>query len=81
MVISSATYDIIEAQLICRNWSISFNDIEFLIDLICLPLNKIDMILGMDWLSVNSVYISCKEKAIFIPTEETTSIYVIDKLI
>ncbi|CAI8598523.1 unnamed protein product [Vicia faba] len=35
----------------------------------------------MDWLSTNSVYIDCKEKAIFIPAEETTPIDDIGNLI
>ncbi|XP_058760196.1 uncharacterized protein LOC131633499 [Vicia villosa] len=72
MVISSATDDVVEAREICKECSITFNGRRFLIDLIFLPLKKIDVVLGMDWLSANSVYIDCKEKAIFIPAEETT---------
>lgn len=73
--------DIVEAQLLCRNCSISFNDQEFLIDIIFLPLKKIVMIIGMDWLSSNSVYIGFKENAIFIPTKGATPNDTIDKLI
>ncbi|XP_058784179.1 uncharacterized protein LOC131658949 [Vicia villosa] len=73
MAISSATDDTVEARLICKDCSVSFNGRDFLIDLICLPLKRPDVILGMDWLSLNSVYIGCKEKAIFIPAEETYS--------
>ncbi|XP_058784742.1 uncharacterized protein LOC131659586 [Vicia villosa] len=57
------------------------NCYRFVIDLICLPLKKIDVVLGMDWLSANSVYIGCKEKAIFIPTEETTPTDAIEHLL
>ncbi|XP_058741758.1 uncharacterized protein LOC131614149 [Vicia villosa] len=81
MVISSATDDTVKARLICKDCSVSFNGRDFPIDLICLPLKRLDVILGMDWLSLNSVYIGCKEKAIFIPTEETTSDDSITKLI
>ncbi|XP_058741617.1 uncharacterized protein LOC131614003 [Vicia villosa] len=73
MIISSTTDDVVEAQKICKDCSVTFNGQNFVIVLICLPLKKIDVVLGMDWLSANSVYISCKEKAIFIPAEETTS--------
>ncbi|XP_058741647.1 uncharacterized protein LOC131614034 [Vicia villosa] len=73
MIISSATDDVVEAREICKECSITFNGRRFVIDLVCLPLKKIDVVLGMDWLSANSVYIGCKEKAIFIPAEETTS--------
>src|SRR3954470_16380134 len=81
MIISSATDDTVEARLICKDCSVSFNGRDFPIDLICLPLKRLDVILGMDWLSPNSVYIGCKEKAIFIPAEETSSDDAITKLI
>ncbi|XP_058766746.1 uncharacterized protein LOC131640358 [Vicia villosa] len=81
MVISSATDDTVGARLICKDCSVSFNGRDFPIDLICLPLKRLDVILGMDWLSLNSVYIGCKEKAIFIPAKETSSDDAITKLI
>ncbi|XP_058775479.1 uncharacterized protein LOC131649738 [Vicia villosa] len=81
MVISSATDDVVEAREICKECSITFNGRRFLIDLICLPLKKIDVVLGMDWLTDNSVYIGCKEKAIFIPAEETTPTDAIEHLL
>ncbi|XP_058775619.1 uncharacterized protein LOC131649895 [Vicia villosa] len=81
MIISSATNDVVEAREICKECSITFNGRRFVIDLICLPLKKIDVVLGMDWLSANSVYIGCKEKAIFIPAEETTSTDAIEHLL
>ncbi|XP_058769095.1 uncharacterized protein LOC131642955 [Vicia villosa] len=81
MIISSATDDTVEARLICKDCSISFNARDFSIDLICLPLKILDVILGMVWLSLNSVYIGCKEKTIFIPAEETSSDDAITKLI
>ncbi|XP_028236737.1 uncharacterized protein LOC114416062 [Glycine soja] len=31
-------------------------------DLICLPLAHLDVILGMDWLSTNHIFLNCKEK-------------------
>ncbi|XP_058780030.1 uncharacterized protein LOC131653766 [Vicia villosa] len=57
MIISSATDDTVEARLICKGCSVSFNGRDFPIDLIFLPLKRLDVILGMDWLSLNSVYI------------------------
>ncbi|XP_058783317.1 uncharacterized protein LOC131657993 [Vicia villosa] len=81
IIISSATDDTVEARLICKGCSVSFNGRDFPIDLICLPLKRLDVILGMDWLSLNSVYIGCKEKTIFIPAEETSSDDAITKLV
>lgn len=50
----------------------SMNGRIFLIYLICLSFKKIDVVSGMDFLSPNSVYIGCKENAIFILTDEAT---------
>ncbi|XP_058733304.1 uncharacterized protein LOC131604906 [Vicia villosa] len=81
MIISSTTDDVVEAREVCKECSITFNGHRFLVDLICLPLKKIDVVLGMDWLLANSVYIGCKEKAIFIPAEETTPTEAIERLL
>ncbi|XP_058762994.1 uncharacterized protein LOC131636407 [Vicia villosa] len=81
MIISTAMDDVVEAREFCKECSITFNGRKFVIDIICLPLKKIDVVLGMDWLSANSVYIGCKEKAIFIPVKETTSTDAIERLL
>ncbi|XP_050914705.1 uncharacterized protein LOC127129595 [Lathyrus oleraceus] len=64
--------NVVETPLICENCSLSVNDRIFQIDLICLPLKKVDVVLGMDWLSSKLVYIGCEEKLIIIPSSETT---------
>ncbi|XP_050915453.1 uncharacterized protein LOC127130499 [Lathyrus oleraceus] len=72
MVVTTAMDDVVETPLICENCSLSVNGRIFQIDLICLPLKKVDVVLGMDWLSVNSVFIGCEEKMIIIPSSEAT---------
>lgn len=56
----------------CENCILSMNSKVFQIYLICLPLKKVDVVLGIDWLSTNSVFIGCEEKVIIIPTNEAT---------
>ncbi|XP_050902871.1 uncharacterized protein LOC127115336 [Lathyrus oleraceus] len=72
MVVTTVMDDVVETPLICENCSLSVNGRIFQIDLICLPLKKVDVVLGMDWLTVNSVFIGCKEKLIIIPYSEVT---------
>ncbi|XP_058769057.1 uncharacterized protein LOC131642912 [Vicia villosa] len=48
MIISSATNDTVEARLICKDCSVSFNGRDYPIDIICLSLKRLDVILGMD---------------------------------
>ncbi|XP_050878020.1 uncharacterized protein LOC127081834 [Lathyrus oleraceus] len=68
MVVNTAMDDVVETPLICKNYSLSMNDRVFHIDLICLPLKKVDVVLGMDWILVNSVFSWCEEKIIIIPS-------------
>ncbi|XP_050876954.1 uncharacterized protein LOC127080688 [Lathyrus oleraceus] len=70
MVVTTAMDDVVETPLVYENCSLSVNGIIFQIDLICLPLKKVDVVLGMDWLSANSVFIGCEEKLITIPSSE-----------
>ncbi|XP_050889913.1 uncharacterized protein LOC127095242 [Lathyrus oleraceus] len=72
MVVTTTMDDVVETPLICENCSLSVNGRIFQIDLICLPLKKVDVVLGMDWLSANSVFIGCEEKLIIIPSSEDT---------
>ncbi|XP_050875233.1 uncharacterized protein LOC127078856 [Lathyrus oleraceus] len=66
MMVTTAMDDVVEKLWICENCSLSVNGRIFQIDLICLPLKKVDVVWGMDWLSANSVFIGCEEKLIII---------------
>ncbi|XP_050902755.1 uncharacterized protein LOC127115201 [Lathyrus oleraceus] len=72
MVVTTAMDDVVETPLIYENCSLSVNGRIFQINLIYLPLKKVDVVLGMDWLSANSVFIGCEEKLIIIPSSEAT---------
>ena len=38
-------------------------------DLVCLPLEQLDIILGMNWLEFNQVHINCFAKTVIFPEE------------
>jgi len=40
------------------------------VNLICLPLQELEVILGMDWLSANRILIDCREKKLLFPDSE-----------
>jgi len=42
----------------------------FKVNLICLPLQGLDVILGMDWLSANHIRINCWEKKLLFSSLE-----------
>jgi len=40
------------------------------VNLICLPLQELEVILRMDWLSTNRILIDCREKRLLLPSSE-----------
>ncbi|XP_050909073.1 uncharacterized protein LOC127122837 [Lathyrus oleraceus] len=70
MVVTTGMDDVVETPWICENCSLLVNGRIFQIDLICLPFKKVDVVLGMEWLSANSVFSGCEEKLIIIPSSE-----------
>ncbi|XP_050917840.1 uncharacterized protein LOC127135066 [Lathyrus oleraceus] len=49
---------------------------DFEVDLMCLPLSQLDVILGMDWLRANHIYINCFVKVIlFLEPEKEGDLF------
>jgi hypothetical protein len=71
MLVTTATDGGIVANYVCENCPITVSSKTYYIDLVCLPMTQLDVILGMDWLSVNHVYIGCEKKSIYMPTSNT----------
>jgi hypothetical protein len=71
MMVTTATDDGIVANYIIENCPITVSSKNYYIDLICLPMKQLDVILGMDWVSANHVYLGCAEKSIYMPTSST----------
>jgi hypothetical protein len=71
MMVTTTTDGGIVANYVCENCHITVSSKTYYIDLICLPMKQLDVILGMDWLSANHVYIGCSEKSIYKPTSNT----------
>jgi hypothetical protein len=59
MKVTMATDGSIVANYVCENCLITVSRKTYYIDLVCLPMKQLDVILGMDWLLANHVYIGC----------------------
>ena len=62
MVVSTSTNEPIITSRVCLKCPIIVEGRSFVADLICLPLAHLDVILGMNWLSTNHIFLDCKEK-------------------
>ncbi|KAA3461275.1 DNA/RNA polymerases superfamily protein [Gossypium australe] len=49
---------------VCRNYPLMFRDIYFPTNLMLLPFDEFDIILGMDWLTLHDAIVNCKRKTI-----------------
>ncbi|XP_050892239.1 uncharacterized protein LOC127097793, partial [Lathyrus oleraceus] len=67
MVIDTPAMGSVSTSYACLNCPLSIFGRDFGIDLVCLPLEQLDVILGMNWLEFNRVYINCFEKTIIFP--------------
>ncbi|XP_050909213.1 uncharacterized protein LOC127122986 [Lathyrus oleraceus] len=62
MVIKTPAKGMVTTTSVCLNCPLLIFDKDFSIDLIFLPLENLDVILGMNWLEFNHVYINCYNK-------------------
>ncbi|XP_058774634.1 uncharacterized protein LOC131648919 [Vicia villosa] len=63
MVVDLPAKGSVTISLVCLKCPLSIFDKDFVVDLICLSLSGLDVILGMNWLEHNYVYINCYNKS------------------
>ncbi|GAU50680.1 hypothetical protein TSUD_371390 [Trifolium subterraneum] len=66
MTVAVATGGKVVSKRVCQNCPVSVTGKIYHVDLICLPLKDMDIVLGMDWLSANTVYLGCAEKNLYV---------------
>lgn len=64
MVVSTQALGPIMMSRVCLNCMLTIFGKSFGMDLVCLPLRKIDFILGMNWLKFNNVHINYFDKIV-----------------
>ncbi|XP_050896066.1 uncharacterized protein LOC127102777 [Lathyrus oleraceus] len=76
MVIDTPTMGSVTTSSICFKCLLNICDKDFEVDLVCLPLSQLDVILGMDWLRANHLYINCFAKAVlFLEPEKEGDLF------
>ena len=69
MVIDTPASGSVTTSYVCRNCPIVIFGRGFGMDLVCLPLEQLDIILGMNWLESNQVHINFFAKTLIFPEE------------
>jgi hypothetical protein len=70
MVIDTLAMGSVTTSSVCLKCPLNMCNKDFEVDLVCLPLGQLYVILGMDWLRANHVYINCFAKAVLFPVLE-----------
>ncbi|XP_047175073.1 uncharacterized protein LOC124842603 [Vigna umbellata] len=72
LVVSTPTAGLVRTSLLCARCLVEVEGRRFNVNLICLPLQGLEVILGMDWLSINRILIDCGEKKLVFPKRDET---------
>ncbi|XP_052724130.1 uncharacterized protein LOC128193964 [Vigna angularis] len=67
LVVSTPATGLIRTSKVCSRCPIVVEGRRFKANLICLPLQGLEVILGMDWLSSNRILIDCGNKQLIFP--------------
>ncbi|XP_027905725.1 uncharacterized protein LOC114165266 [Vigna unguiculata] len=70
LVVSTPASRLVRTSTLCARCLIEVEGRKYKVNLICLPLEGLDVILGMDWLSANHILIDCNEKRVVFPSLE-----------
>ena len=67
LIVSTLARKLVKTCHCCLDCLFLIDARSFVVNLICFPLSSLDLILGIDWLSVNRAMINCYEKSIMLP--------------
>ena len=69
-MVSTPASRLVRTSTLCARCLIEVEGRKYRVILICLPLEELDVILGMGWLSANHILIDCNEKKVLFPSSE-----------
>ncbi|XP_022636000.1 uncharacterized protein LOC111241602 [Vigna radiata var. radiata] len=70
LVVTTLAAGEVRTSTVCVRCPIEVEGYKFKVNLICLPLQDLEVILGMDWLTSNHILIDCGKKKLIFPKEE-----------
>ncbi|XP_047180297.1 uncharacterized protein LOC124846970 [Vigna umbellata] len=75
LTVSTPTSGLVKTSTVCARCSVVVEGRQFKVNLICLPLQGLEVILGIDWLSANRILIDCGEKKLLFPEVEEPTFF------
>ena len=69
-MVSTSTSSLVRTSSLCARCPVEVEGHTYKVNLIFLPLQELEVILGMDWLSANRILIYYREKRLLFPNSE-----------
>ena len=69
-MVSTPVSGLVRTSSLCVRCPIEVERRKYKVNLICLPLQELEVILGMDWLSTNRILIDCRENRVLFSNSE-----------
>jgi len=70
LVVFTPALGLVRTSSLCARCPVEVEGRIYKVNLICLPLEELEVILGMDWLSANRILIDRQEKKYLFPNSE-----------
>jgi len=70
LVVCTPASCLVKTSSMCARCQVEVEGRRYKVNLICLPLQELEVILGMDWLSTNHILIDCREKKFLFPNSK-----------
>ena len=70
LIVATPASSEVSTTSMCGECSMEVEGRRYKVNLICLPMEGLDMILGMDWLASNHVVIDCGQRRVVFPDTE-----------
>jgi len=70
LAVSTPASGLVRTSSLCARLPVEVEGRKYRVNLICLPLQELEVMLGMDWLSANRILIDCREKKLLFPDSE-----------
>jgi len=74
LAVSTPASGLVRTSSLCARCPVEVEGRRYKVNLICLPLQELEVILGMDWLSANHILIDCREKRLLFPNSKESEL-------
>jgi len=70
LVVSTPALGLVRTSSLCARCPVEVEGCVYKVNMISLPVQELEVILGMDWLSANHILIDCRKKRLLFPNVE-----------